>query len=489
MPLLHGDCPAWLQVHITTALATLPLRPDGVKQFILYRAQSSGSQVADGQTHSTAAAAFPAVPLDVLQIIAKLLSSTPKALSPNQYFQGIAPQLLELLDEEDDEARRVASFVIASGILSKRAIGASGSIGWKLFVEPIHAILNPNLATNSSEHDTVRETNSSNSIPILSTNEDVQRAVRRLACLTLIHPNPPVTQRLLRPLMLPLWGLACRSTERAESVAMREKCLVMVSVYLKFASGTTAFVELIDQLLFKGTKQWTYHVGLEDIEIRRREADQFLETAPEELLQTVNSRVLTYLKLLEFCDVNDNELGELFAYVASRWLRPYQARAQNPLFVTDAEDPRYGLVYTSLTQEMIKTYETRISRQPDRILNLLNDILDDIIREPKSQDTSTSKPSLSKLHSIVAQKPVQTLNGMSEPEEDSNEILEISLSLLSTIFSSPDFTPSNPNIRSSLTSTLESITTNSLHAIPPSIPAMVHRLLDTLSSIPTHSPP
>ena len=480
MPLLHKDCPLWLQVQITTSLATLPLRPDGVKQFIIFRAQSSAS-TAQMQSSS----AFPPVSLDVLQIISKLLSSPPKALSPGQYFRGIAPQLLELLDEDDDEARRVASFMISSGILSKRATGAPGSIGWKLFVQPIHTVLNPNLATGGDDQEAVPQMDSE-AIPILSMNEEIQRAARRLACLTLIHPNPPLTQRLLKPLLKPLWGLACHCTDAPASIALRERCLTMVSVFLKFAQGTNGYLEQIDQLLYDGEDQWTYHVSLEDVEIRRREGNQFQETGLSELLDLVNGRVRTYLSLLRFCDVSDDEIGEIFAYAASHWLQPDQARK---LFSTrENMDSRYGLIYARLTQEMILTYESHISRRPEVLLRLITEVLDDTICQREQQNKSTSRPRISNLHSIVTQK--QSLS--SEPtslseEEASNEILEVSLSLLSTILLSSDFAPSDPNILVFLSQPLEYLASDSLDLFAPSVPPIARRLLDSLSTKPSPS--
>lgn len=67
------------------------------------------------------------ISLEALNAASKLLSSPPTALSPGQWFSGIAPQLLSLLDGDGEPGMdKAAAYIIGFGILGRRQFGAPG---------------------------------------------------------------------------------------------------------------------------------------------------------------------------------------------------------------------------------------------------------------------------------------------------------------------------------------------------------------------------
>jgi len=120
-----GRTEPWLRAPLISTLATLPLRNRGVQdtvEFILSVHPSSAG-------YNTAANAGRGAPItqEALNAASKLLSTPPAGMSPDDWFSGIAPQLLSLLEGEGEpEMDRAAAFVIGFGILGRKIYGAPG---------------------------------------------------------------------------------------------------------------------------------------------------------------------------------------------------------------------------------------------------------------------------------------------------------------------------------------------------------------------------
>lgn len=64
---------------------------------------------------------------EAMSSAAKVISSPPRGMSAEEWFNGIAPQLLDLLDGKGErELDRAASFIIGFGILGRKSYGAPG---------------------------------------------------------------------------------------------------------------------------------------------------------------------------------------------------------------------------------------------------------------------------------------------------------------------------------------------------------------------------
>jgi hypothetical protein len=119
----------WLRPHILQALSLLPLRPKGVRstvEFVLSVHPTTVQNPGSAQ-EVTAESRGPSISLEALNSASRLISSPPSSMSAEEWFSGIAPQLLSLLDGEGGlEMIKVASFIIGYGILGRRQLGAPG---------------------------------------------------------------------------------------------------------------------------------------------------------------------------------------------------------------------------------------------------------------------------------------------------------------------------------------------------------------------------
>ena len=122
-----NDSPEWLRGHFISILASLPLRPDGVRsalEFVFSVHPSSSLSAADAARPQKQGAN---ITQEALSMATRLLATPPAAFTPEQWFPGIAPQLLALLDGQDGfELTKAASYVIGFGILGRKKFGAPG---------------------------------------------------------------------------------------------------------------------------------------------------------------------------------------------------------------------------------------------------------------------------------------------------------------------------------------------------------------------------
>ena len=391
---------------ISEQLSLLPLRPIGVRSTIEFLAVSHRTPQAGQDADGTRSSTGPALPLDVLQQSSKLLSSVPKAMTPEQYFPQIAAQLLALLDDWSEPAlRKAAAFIIGSGILGKRSIGSPGSIGWTLFVVPIFEALNP--APSSTSHKRkASELDVGSPNPPLVSQSDVECALGRLSTLVLSHPSPGLTGRLIRPLLLPLWALAnVRGTSFAATEA--SKCaLALIAHFLRLV-GTSANACLIaDNLICDGAVQWKYE-QFEDkgICIRSKpplELQLDNETQLDQALSRIDTRIDAFCRLLSTGQMDADSIVALFLHVfeqhsqASTRQHPEQS-SPSALLKT--------LSSAKLVQGIAENFSDQLTKDPAQVLRLVHRILQKVTGEgQRTHSTGVSKPSLSTLGNIVAHR-------------------------------------------------------------------------------------
>ncbi|KAJ5051876.1 uncharacterized protein L3040_001639 [Drepanopeziza brunnea f. sp. 'multigermtubi'] len=140
----------WLRSPLVSALARLPLRPRGVHHTIEFVLQVHPSNSASASTGRGASISHEA-----LNSASRLLSSPPAGMLPEDWFSGIAPQLLSLLDGEGEPGmERAAAFIIGFGVLGRKQFGAPGTPGWNAFVDPILGDIDPTaVSTNIRDTD------------------------------------------------------------------------------------------------------------------------------------------------------------------------------------------------------------------------------------------------------------------------------------------------------------------------------------------------
>jgi hypothetical protein len=123
--LVHPDrVQPWLRAPIIQALARLPLRPRGVQDTIEFVFSIHPS---NANRQETVGSRSSNISHEALSSASRLLSSPPQSMSPEEWFNGIGPQLLELLDGRGErEMDKAAAYIIGFGILGRKMYGAPG---------------------------------------------------------------------------------------------------------------------------------------------------------------------------------------------------------------------------------------------------------------------------------------------------------------------------------------------------------------------------
>ncbi|KAL8639522.1 MAG: hypothetical protein Q9228_003450 [Teloschistes exilis] len=432
--LLHPSCPQWFRDSITNYLSLLPLRPNGVRQTIDFIASASESNVSSNDEQSIG----PAMSLEALARASTLLTSVPSHLTPDEYFTDLAPQLIDLLDDTSTDNKRIASYIIGHGILSKRKIGSPGTAGWKLFAEPTLESLNP-----SAERIPVHE-------------ELLKQAVDRLAALVQFHPNPGLTNRLVGPILLPLWGLLCYALE-SRRAHWADQVYQILTTYMKISVTDTRFLFLSDNLMWTGTASWVFMPGASGgVEIRQRDMSKHGFNNVAEIMMRVDNRVEQFSKLLKSAFLTDDQLSKIFTHASKRWLLGPGASHDRQI-LGDArdgsKDPMQSLVNTKLTQKLLEDYKDQISSSVDGILQLVEPILSAFVSEHRQSTeprARSAKPSILSLSNMTRQDDAEG------EEEESKETIAAALSLLSAILTSSD--PNAETNASLITSLQDSLT-------------------------------
>lgn len=362
-------------------------------------------------------------------------------MSAEEYFAAISPQLLELLDDTHPDNPRAAAYIIGNGILGRRRFGSPDGVGWKVFAEPILQSLNP----IPVEQGTAR---ADGLLPLLVSETSLASSVGRLASLVLLHPNPGLTKRLVFPCLRPLWSLSCFSKD-LKRLNLFNKIFPVLCTYFKTSVGIEKLMTLSDNLLWDGDEFWTYGPGpAGGIEIRQRSRN-FQSMDMVRMMEIVDYRVDEFLQLLRSVIGEEDDVGSLFVYVSKRCLVGEEATdASNRLDAIDDErkDPLQSLVYAKLTQKMLEKYKSRLAANPKRIVELVNQLLTSYVTEyegTQARRHAVAKSSFAGLRAIVDLTPKSNgsafSNEQSQLKEDSMEMISISLSLLTDILSSPEF--------------------------------------------------
>ncbi|KAJ5404964.1 hypothetical protein N7465_006248 [Penicillium sp. CMV-2018d] len=449
---LQSDTAQWFKSTISSQISQVPLRPGGVVQTIMFIAsQFSPSLGQEAQDQSNG----PRLTVQAIMQISRLLSSVPSDFDPTVYFETIAPQLLVLIDGDDPDLRKTASYVVGNGILGKRAYGAPGTVGHSIFVEPIFNALAANLEAKSRRWIS-RFTDIEGSMPdpaeadptsnVLVDGVTVDLALNRLRCLTLQHPNPGLVKRLVYPILLPLWGLVCFSQEEGLT-SFHERVLPLLQTYFGISVGVQPLKKLVDNLLWDGGATWTYikdsNAG---ITLQKRSEKTNEHSNLVRLIDSLQARAELFVSLIG-SDPSEERTGDIFLYVSQNWLVQPQGSAvpRNTLSggpVGESENIVQKLVSAKVAEKLLENFKEALTRRPLRVLELIKQVIDGELHRFSAQETAmkgkvNSKVSLSSLANIVEAED----KDKEESANDSSESVSTAFSLMSTLLASADFSP------------------------------------------------
>lgn len=335
-------------------------------------------------------------------------------MTADEYFSALAPQLLDLLDDRDVDNKRIASYIVGNGILGKRKIGSPGTIGWKLFAEPIFESIHPPV-----DKCPVRE-------------KALKLAIDRLSALVQFHPNPGLTKRLVIPVLLPLWGLQCYAFNnfRANWADQIHRILV---VYMKMSVTESQLLLLSDHLLWDGPPRWTFMPGDQGgIEIRQRETEKNYPEDMGRLIESIDSRVEQYSKLLRAAVMTDEQLSTIFTHACRRWLNRSPASSEYDrldMMDSDPRDPVESLVSAKLAQRLLEEFKDQISSSLNGIFRLVEPILSAFVVEDRQKTNRATRTTRLRYRLDAIASDEKENDGEDEP----SETVSTALSLLSAI--------------------------------------------------------
>ncbi|KZM27795.1 uncharacterized protein EKO05_0001351 [Ascochyta rabiei] len=437
---LQQPLPAWLKPRMAAELAAVPTRPHGVRHVIEFLSISYLSKNTQIPRDASGPQSRVPIPLEAVTQASKLLVSPPRETNQDEWIRQLAPQLWSLLDgDEGRELSRAAGQIIAGGILCKKATGAPGTVGWKLFAQPILEIISPEGTATAVSRNSTQDR-------VVVPDQDLLLGLQRLSVITTSYSHAGLISRLVGPVLLPLWALlnyarSKRSLDKVWGDLPRR----IISRYITVACDPKQMDRVATNLFWDGNSDWTFGPGTKGgIEIRMRqdvgaggagEIDAILSHIGD-----LTGRVDLLVTLLADAGVSDDIAGLIFLQVTKRWLCPNQNSKATVLLETE-HDPLSAFTDAKLSEALASKFKDSFARSPQQIIELVSQILQNYTSDHRvkfEQRSKSHKPSRANLGSIVTAKsgPGDKASKGDTADED---LVSFAISILNTLVAAPDF--------------------------------------------------
>ncbi|KAI5860447.1 hypothetical protein GGS23DRAFT_237332 [Durotheca rogersii] len=408
--------PPWLRVHLMDILTLLPQRPDGVRstlEFVFSVHPSSTLRASDAPTLQKQGAN---ITMEALKLATNLLSAPPATVSPEEWFPGIAPQLLALLDGKDgQDLVKAAAYVIGFGVLGRRQFGAPGSAGWKAFAAPMLSKINASLSTQEAAKKPVVFSAGPDEVVDLRKEtvsveaDELHTALKRLSSLLDSHPNPGLTKRLLGPLMLPMWTISSWPpvNERFDE-RYRRPATTLLQIFLKIAGSPERFQALLKNLLVNGNAdpsrtRWVYdRVGDSDLQVKQlRDGTNATHLTLD--LGLLEAKSDAYVQLLQSV-ATESDISALFLTLFRGSFNP--TKATHEIRITPENDqqgdPTVQLAEAKVLQKMMEKLSDRLVSNWRQMIELVCEILAESQISLEGPGDDATPVALSLLNLVVA---------------------------------------------------------------------------------------
>ncbi|KAI5804161.1 hypothetical protein DFH27DRAFT_395193 [Peziza echinospora] len=578
MSLLHPRCPQWFLSQVASKLSTLPIRRAHAIRHILQLFLSTPTTTS--QANQQHIGGTPDISLDAIAKASKLIGSFPRSVTPDEWFRIVVPQLFELMRGEggntDDGLKRASAYVVAE-LLSKNGID---EVIEREIVKPLLVGLDPEYGQGQGKdiqtgvpkpkeivRNTKKATKTSQDLLSLENTETplsapspfkslisvidedeassnfeeetemeaivpenmLMSTLTTLALLLNSHPTPLIPEKLLKPVLLPLWGLMCTSKERKKSTEWIQLSNKLLVSYIK-AEGAgitptptsmkdkTPIESILYNIGFIGGEGWEFGNGAEGgLEIRKKGGKDGKGALG---MEEVDGRVLEFMNLIKEVGGDDEGQGKiiagLFLHILNDWLG-IGGGGQNR-----QEDPVRILIRLKILQQILTNHADSLGKNPTETLQVIKNILDEFVssRSARHQTTlhhksRTSAPSLSGLGNIVDSSTSASISPIkrqqqqqgrryagdtddedndeammdesaaleSSEESDSMERMSITLSLLSSMLANPatEFTEQDERLLQTLKPALEYLSTASADVVDPSISSLAVNISSFIS--------
>ncbi|KAG0635627.1 hypothetical protein HOY80DRAFT_1024952 [Tuber brumale] len=464
LQLLTPKTPLFFRDPLAKALSLIPFkRPNAVRHII--ELFLSTDTPADSSTPVPSN-----MSIEALGKASKIICAVPSSVSAGEYFSKVCAELLELLDSEDILMVRAAGFVIAD-VLGRKGRGIEEMVE-RVLVVPLISRLDPGVSARVVEEaapekaEVRKEEMKSSSVllafedsppplaksaisgappgrPLVAEMEDytakdldikplvsetdLSSALRHLEILLSSQPSPTLPQRLVSPILLPLWALTnfAKSTGRN---TWYERVISLLKTYIKTSPDESVLRKIQGRILYSGGEAWEFGSGSEGgIEIRSR-----IGGAAGFDLDRADARVQEFLGLLEDGGASSGVFNDFFLRILRTWLGRRNS---------EVEDPVEMFTTLKILQEVLGRYEETLAKNPTQILQIVKGVLDEHVEYLEGLKTSAKAvitPSLDGLGKIVSNSPppYPKADGGGE-ENERTQTLTMALSLLSVIISNP----------------------------------------------------
>lgn len=435
---LQQPLPIWLKPLLSTQLAMVPSRPRGIRHTIEFLSLSYLAKVSGLSQNPQASQSGVPLQVEAVTEASRVIVLPPAGIDRDRWLHQLAPQLWSLLDGEDGpELSRAAGQIIAQGILSKKATGAPGTVGWRLFAMPLHDTVHPKDGRRKFHGQGMGS-------EVLVRQQDLETALKRLSAIVSSYLHSGVLRRLLSPVLLPIWELLSHAKERP--ALDKTWCHLSRGILLRYMSTAcdATQVDTIATNLFWGADTgWTFMPGSQGgIEIRTwLQADQNAISTNDILARvaSLDTRVNTLVNLLADANVSDTVLGSTFVQATKRWLSPGFTTSPSLTDEVDS-DPFAMLINAKLSETMAFRFRDNFARSPQHVIELMIQLLANFTSKHKIEVhdvTQRSKVTQRHLLNIATMK--EDLATGVEDESADEQLATFAISIMSTLITSSSF--------------------------------------------------
>lgn len=314
--------------------------------------------------------------------------------------------------------------------------------GWQALAEPILGNIDPTLGWNprriKSNEEGVTLMRAQN---VLVSATEVAVALRRLASLLSSHPNPNLSRRLLRNMLLPLWSLASWPVKGQELEDYCAPAGFLLHILLQLSLDGGQLTQIADNLMCRGghgarLMRWKYvEAPYGGIQIEKTPA-----TEPEHILATskiidqkkIDYKVNAFMDIVKFAGSSDGVgIPDLFLTLCKRWLRNEdETQPQEIITSVQTSQPTRSfedqIIDAKVMQGMIEAVPNKLVEDSRQVLELGNNVLH---RASRNENV------------------------------DNDDTVSIALSLFNLVFTSQSFKASSmaPNLVASIKESLSTI--------------------------------
>ncbi|PHH50727.1 hypothetical protein CFIMG_005837RA [Ceratocystis fimbriata CBS 114723] len=396
-----GAVPDFLRVQLLAILTSLPLRPNGVRSTLefVFAVHPSATVTAEESAQPQKQGAN--ITTEALSAATRLLSSVPTEIPPFEWFAGIRPQLMELLDgTAGEELVKVAGHVISFGVLGRKAYGAPGAPGWEVFIAPILHILKPSIYSKITQasvkiKEELDDVVDLRQAEILSSESDIALALKRLSSLLYSSPSPGLCKRVVSHILLEMWAIASipeTKTKDSISYSCSKMARKLLAMFIQVANSKDVVGKIIENLLYNGetvhcSSPWEFKISSSSVSILSCKTKAHQTHVLDVLNRdwSVAEFKAGFLSSLVMEACTDDEVADIFLGLFRKWLNSKNMpETQTPKIMLieerndhgqDPDSLMRGLLEVMVIQGLMEKSSGKLVSKTSQVLDVVEQVL------------------------------------------------------------------------------------------------------------------